>query len=104
MQFIPDYRRPFIAFVKKQHRPFKATIADEVAKICGDPAIGEFKTGDLARIQVHKFRFDGREWLIAYHVNNGEVEVVLIDFFQIGTHENFYQDLKDYLQAAGWYK
>ncbi|MBS4095811.1 MAG: type II toxin-antitoxin system RelE/ParE family toxin [Sulfuricella sp.] len=104
MEFKPNYLRPFISFVKKQHRPFKARIEDETSKICRNSEIGEFKTGDLSGIQVHKFRFDNREWLIAYHVKEGIVEVVLIDFFQIGTHENFYQDLKAYLQSKGWYK
>lgn len=104
MGFEPNYRRPFIAFVKKQHRPFKARIDDEVLNICNDPSIGEFKAGDLSHIQVHKFRFDGREWLIAYHVNEQTIDMVLVDFYQIGTHENFYPNLKEYLRATGWYK
>lgn len=28
-----------------------------------------------------------------------EIELLLIDFYQIGSHENFYADLKNYLKS-----
>jgi hypothetical protein len=45
----------------------------------------------LTGFRVHKFRFHQQEYLIAYEV----VKANLI-FVMIGTHENFYRDLKKY--------
>jgi len=105
MQTVRQYKKPFSQFVKKQPRPFRAIIEDEVSLICEQPDIGEMKVGDLAGIRVHKFRFNRQEYLIAYHLpdNTQAVQILTIDFYQIGTHERFYEDLKHYLRASGWY-
>lgn len=29
MPYLPNYKKPFSAFVKKQHKPFQAVIEDE---------------------------------------------------------------------------
>jgi mRNA interferase RelE/StbE len=55
--------------------------------------IGESKLGDLHGIQVHKFKFQIHSFLIAYRVAGPE-----IIFYSMGTHENFYRDLKRYLK------
>jgi len=34
--------------------------------VCEAPAIGELKTGDLSGFRVHKFKFHGQEYLVAY--------------------------------------
>jgi hypothetical protein len=119
--FTPSYKKPFSSFVKKQHKPFQAVIEDEVDVICKTPDIGEAKVGDLSGIYVHKFKHNSQEYLIAYHVpikhdvpvapsgsedaseSNSPV-FLYIDFYKIGTHENFYADLKAYLKTTGWYK
>lgn len=53
MLYLPNYKKPFAAFVKKQHPP---------------------------------------------------PDFLFTDFYALGVHENFYDDLKIYLRANGWYK
>jgi hypothetical protein len=88
MTFAPPFRK----FVKKQVPPFQLAIRDEVDKIFAEPTLGEEKVGDLAGYQVHKFMFHKQEYLIAYSL--GEETIT---FWMIGTHENFYRDLKAYI-------
>jgi mRNA-degrading endonuclease RelE of RelBE toxin-antitoxin system len=92
-----NYKRPFTQFVKKQSRALQASIEDEVKLICENPDIGELKKGDLSDIQVHKFKFNRQEYLIAYSVSD-TIQILMIDFYKVGTHENFYTELKKYLQ------
>jgi hypothetical protein len=89
------YKPPFRKFVKKQTRPTQLAVEDEIERISDNPAIGEVKLGDLGGIQVHKFEFQRQTFLIAYRV--AEPDIV---FYSIGTHENFYRDLKRYLKGA----
>lgn len=109
MKFKPEYKRPFISFVKKQHKPFQVAIRDNALAVCDDPEIGEAKVGDLVGIRVHKFTFKRQEYLMSYAVpevvpaEHDDTQPLSIDFFLIGTHENFYDDLKTYLKATGWY-
>jgi hypothetical protein len=95
-----NYKRPFAQYVKKAHKPLQLVIEDEVAVVCDTPEVGELKVGDLAGIRVHKFRFGRQEYLIAYRAPDGDapVEFLVIDFYQVGTHENFYAELKQYLR------
>ncbi len=74
-------------------------IEDEVLLICENPELGELKVSDLAGICVYKFKFNRQEYLIAYSHRAEIVELLLIDFYKIGTHENFYTELKKYLKA-----
>jgi hypothetical protein len=94
------YKRPFMQFVKKAHKPLKLMIEDAVNFICDNPCIGEEKVGDLAGIRIYKFRFNRQQYLIAYRPPAKElpVEFLVIDFYQVGTHENFYEALKRYLR------
>lgn len=95
------YRKPFSQFVKKQHKVFRAVIEDEVNFICNNLDVGELKVGDLSGVRVYKFRFNKNEYLIAYSViSNDEPQFIAIDFYKIGTHEKFYEDLKNYLRAS----
>ena len=95
-----NFKRPFAHYVKKAHKPLQLAIEDEVDLVCDAPEIGELKVGDLAGIRVHKFRFNRQEYLIAYRASakNVPVECLAIDFFQVGVHENFYDELKQYLR------
>ena len=102
----PNYKRPFLDFVKKAHRVLRLAIEDEVEVVCADPMTGQPKSGDLHGIRVHKFRFNGQEYLMAYRTPTAKqlregihVELLLIDFYQVGTHESFYEILKRYLRA-----
>ena len=95
-----NFKRPFAQYVKKAHKPLQLAIEDEVEVVCEAPQIGEAKVGDLAGIRVHKFRFNRQEYLIAYRAPNEDApfEFLIIDFYQVGVHENFYAELKQYLR------
>lgn len=95
-----NYKRPFAQFVKKASKPFQLAIEDRILEICKDPNIGEQKAGDLREIWVYKFRFSKQEYLIAYRLGQSKegISFVWISFYQIGSHENFYSQLKKYLQ------
>lgn len=105
----PLFRPPFVAFVKKQPRPFQLAIEDAVEDICADTGIGELKVGDLLGIRVYKFSFHRKQYLIAYQPPTlaqvqqagSNAPLLFVDFHQIGTHENFYASLKRYLKARG---
>jgi mRNA-degrading endonuclease RelE of RelBE toxin-antitoxin system len=89
--FKPMFRK----FVKKQDRAFQLAIEDEVFEVLKTPRSGEKKRGDLAGLRVHKFKFHGQEYLMAY-----TIEARDIVFYMIGTHENFYRELKSYLKEV----
>lgn len=100
-----NYKAPFKQFVKKAHRPLQLAIEDEVERVCENPAIGEPKKGDLAGIFVHKFKFNRQEYLIAYRPpaegQLGDASLIafmVIDFYKLGSHENFYDELKRYIR------
>jgi len=100
-----NYKRPFQQYVKKAHKPLQLAILDVVETIREDLMIGEAKIGDLAGIRVCKFRFNRQEYLLAYRPqilvrtnHSDQSEFFGIDFYLVGTHENFYDTLKRYLQ------
>jgi ParE-like toxin of type II bacterial toxin-antitoxin system len=102
-----NYKPPFSRFVKKAVKPLQLAIEDAVDDVCDNPRIGESKTGDLQGIWVHKFKQNAQEYLIAYRPppdeelgkEGVEIELLVIDFYQIGSHENFYVELKKYLKS-----
>ena len=101
-----NYKPPFSRFVKKAHKPLQLAIEDAVENVCENPEIGEAKVGDLAGIRVCKFKFNRQELLMAYRPptpearrQGVEVELLMIDFYQVGLHENFYAALKRYLKS-----
>jgi len=94
------FKRPFAQYVKKAHKPLRLAIEDAVEVVCETPEIGELKVGDLSGIRVYKFRFNRQEYLMAYwpHSEDASLEFLIIDFYQVGSHENFYDELKHYLR------
>ena len=95
-----NYKRPFAAFFKKAKKPLQLAIEDVVVAIQNTPSIGEEKAGDLKGVFVYKFRFNRQEYLVAYKVGEATdtLSVLWIDFYQVGSHENFYEELKRYLR------
>ena len=55
------------------------------------PAVGERKKGDLASLLVFKFKSNGQIYLLGYSLDDG---LRLIYLESIGSHENFYRDIK----------
>ena len=76
--------------VKKLHTQQKAAIDEAVRTISSQPEVGDTKVGDLAGVQVYKFRMGSSLCLLAYRV----LDVNTIKLLMLGPHENFYRDLK----------
>ena len=78
---------------KKLHKQQIKNLDRAVKCIFSTPTIGDMKVEDLQGIQVYKFKSNNQQILLAYEV---------IDFtlylYTFGSHENFYRDLKKYLQ------
>jgi len=74
---------------KRLHPNQKADVDAAVADIVRDPMIGEPKKGDLAGVFVHKFKCNGQLTLLAYEYDPTTRLLLLL-----GSHENFYRDLK----------
>jgi hypothetical protein len=49
------------------------------------------KKGDLAGVQVYKFRHLKEQMLLASSVNPNNTQLILLGY---GAHENFYRNLK----------
>lgn len=77
--------------VKKMHSLEKKALDQVVRQIMSDPTIGEMKRGELTGIQVYKYKLNTQQYLIAYKYIDDEL---LLTFIELGTHENFYRNLK----------
>jgi len=82
----------------KRHLPAAAQLAvDETVKaLMSDPLAGEPKTGALKGIRVVKFKVGPQQLLLAYQFNEKQN---VIEILAVGPHENFYRDLRRYLDA-----
>ena len=81
----------FARALKKLHPEEKRILDEAVRAITVDPQIGEVKKGDLAGVRVYKYRSQTRLVLVAYRA---EQEEGIIKLLAVGSHENFYRDLK----------
>lgn len=79
----------FARAYKKLHKNQKVDVDDAVEAIIKTPDIGESKRGDLAGVYVHKFKSNSQLLLLAYEYDP-ETRMLLL----LGSHENFYRDLK----------
>ena len=81
----------FAKQVKKLHSNQKSDLDEAINEIIANPFIGEPKKGDLAGVHVYKFKMVKQLTLLAYAFYDGENELHLL---ALGSHENFYRDLK----------
>jgi len=86
--------RLFEKKVKKMSRGEKDSLDREVRNIAENPNIGEEKKGDLRGVFVHKFKLKANLYLLSYRKTGVDLELVMI-----GSHENYYRDLKSYLKS-----
>jgi len=77
--------------VKKLSRPFQQIVLDALEDTLVNPYVGELKKGDLSGFMVHKFKMGRQLTLMAYRIENGSLVL-----YQVGSHENFYKNLKKY--------
>ncbi len=85
--------RLFEQKVKKLTKSGKAELDAAIRIIIEQPAVGEQKKGDLKTVYVYKFRINKTMYLLAYRFSSGILELIML-----GPHENYYKDLKNYLQ------
>ena len=83
----PTFKRA----VKRLHKSQKQELDKAVRAIASDPSCAEAKVGDLAGVQVYKFRINSNLILLAYEYFEGDDVIKLL---ALGSHENFYRDLK----------
>jgi mRNA-degrading endonuclease YafQ of YafQ-DinJ toxin-antitoxin module len=77
--------------VKRLHANQRRDLDQAVRDIAGEPAIGQAKLGDLAGVRVYKFRMVNQLVLLAYAY---DAEADRLNLVELGSHENFYRDLK----------
>ena len=82
---------PFKKTVKRLHANQKQDLNAAVKTVMENPLIGDQKIGDLAWLRVHKFRMVNQPTLLGYEYAPGSDLVIL---HALGSHENFYRDLK----------
>jgi hypothetical protein len=78
--------------IKKIHANQKASLDKAVKNILINPELGELKKGDLQDVRVYKFKMVNQLMLLAYCYNEKSITLM-----SLATHENFYRDLKAYL-------
>jgi mRNA-degrading endonuclease RelE of RelBE toxin-antitoxin system len=83
--------RHFGRFYKKLPDNIAADVDKAVGVVARNPDLGEKKKGDLSALWVYKFRSLGQLYLLGYSRDD---EVRLIYLEAVGTHENFYRDIK----------
>ena len=81
---------PTFERAKKLHRLQKNDLDTAVKAVAADAEIGEEKVGDLAGIQVFKFRMTNQLCLLSYRVLDADS----IKLLTVGSLENFCRDLK----------
>lgn len=77
--------------IKKLHVNQKKELDKAVRELIKNPLIGKEKRGDLSLVRVHKFKMNKILTLLAYE---WEESVRTLTLLKLGTHENFYRDLK----------
>ena len=79
----------FARTYKKLHLQQKKDVDTAVEVIVSNPLVGDAKRGDLSSVYVFKFKSQTQLLLLAYEFDPQTRHLLLL-----GTHENFYRDLK----------
>ena len=79
----------FARTYKKLHLLQKKDVDTAVEVIVSNPLVGDAKRGDLSGVYVYKFKSETQLLLLAYEFDPQTRHLLLL-----GTHENFYRDLK----------
>ncbi|MGR3979000.1 type II toxin-antitoxin system RelE/ParE family toxin [Acinetobacter sp. 1207_04] len=82
--------------VKKLTKQDKKDLDEAIKQICQKPDIGEDKKGDLLGVSVYKFKMSKQLVLLAYSVDEVDDTVITLYLLKLGSHENFYRDLKQH--------
>ncbi len=79
--------------VKKFSKNEKSGLDNEIKIIIQDPSVGIEKKGDLKGVFVHKFKIKTALYLLSYRLVADGIELITI-----GSHENYYRNLKSYFK------
>lgn len=82
----PSFARKY----KKLPKKIVAAVDDAIRQIAQDTKLGEMKHGDLGSIRIMKIKSGQDKILIAY----AELGLDTVELIDMGSHENFYRDLK----------
>ncbi len=77
--------------VKKLHQNQKKDLDKAVKELVDDPLLGEQKKGGLSFLRVYKFKMNKQLTLLGYSYEDG---TVTLELMSLGSHENFYRDIK----------
>ena len=91
MAYDVSQTRRFLRQYKKLNDKTAKDVDDAVVQVANKPATGKKKKGDLSELWVFKFRSDSQLYLLGYSIDDG---LRLIYLESIGSHENFYRDIK----------
>lgn len=81
----------FARTVKKLHKNEKKAVDEAVKTVMESPDIGDLKVGDLSGVSVFKFKVSNKQFLLGYRYDD---ESPVLTLLALGSHENFYRDLK----------
>jgi len=81
----------FAKQVKKLKANQKQVLDEAVKQVADNPLIGTQKRGDLSFLRVYKFKMQQQQALLAYSYDD---EKIIVTLLAVGSHENFYRDLK----------
>ena len=81
----PTFQRKY----KKLHASQRLIVNSALDDIIENVEIGTQKKGDLGSIRVYKKHKGDVEFLVAYWATENSIE-----FIDLGSHENFYRDLR----------
>lgn len=92
VRFLP----PAAKFLKKiKDKKLKSLYQQAVDKIAENHTVGEAKTGDLDGIYSYDIYYNKTNYELAYRVEYFDNKIVVV--IMAGTRENFYDELKRYL-------
>ncbi len=86
-----EQTRQFKQATKKLTVKQKSELDQAVRTIINNPTVGDQKKGDLDFLWVYKFHMSNQLTLLAYSFEN---ETLTLTLLAIGSHENFYRDIK----------
>lgn len=88
-----SYTPKFARAYKKLHKNQARDVDAAMAQVIENPFLGVKKSGDLNWLYVYKFKMVGQLTLLGYRITeNYGIELAFVD---VGSHENFYRDLKN---------
>ena len=77
--------------VKKLKPNQKTDLDTAIRGLMADPLLGEQKKGDLSFMRVFKFKMAKQLTLLAYSYDDHRL---ILELITVGSHENFYRDVK----------